>query len=96
MRVNLFTKESEIVEVIEANEPAILLMYKCSYLTTNDVFLSLPRSIVEVIQDYEDVFLEILSEGLPPFRGTEHQIHFIPGASIPNYLPYCRNPKETK
>lgn len=49
-----------IVEAIEGNEPVILLMYKHSYLTTSDVCLSLPRSIVEGIQDYEDMVLEMV------------------------------------
>uniref|UniRef100_A0A2N9ES05 RNA-directed DNA polymerase n=1 Tax=Fagus sylvatica TaxID=28930 RepID=A0A2N9ES05_FAGSY len=30
------------------------------------------------------------------FRGIEHQIDFIPGASIPNQPPYRSNPEETK
>ena len=33
---------------------------------------------------------------LPPIRGIEHQIDFVPGATIPNRLAYRSNPKETK
>ncbi|TYK18910.1 Retrovirus-related Pol polyprotein from transposon 17.6 [Cucumis melo var. makuwa] len=34
--------------------------------------------------------------GLPPQRGIEHQIDFIPGATLPNMAAYRTNPTETK
>ncbi|PKI70274.1 hypothetical protein CRG98_009351 [Punica granatum] len=34
--------------------------------------------------------------GLPPVRGIEHQIDFVPGAAIPNRPAYRSNPDETK
>ena len=34
--------------------------------------------------------------GLPPFRGIEHQIDFVPGARLPNRPAYRTNPIETK
>jgi hypothetical protein len=34
--------------------------------------------------------------GLPPIHGIEHQIDLIPGASLPNRVPYWTNPEETK
>jgi hypothetical protein len=43
-----------------------------------------------------DVFPQDLPHGLPPIRGIEHQIDLIPGASLPNRMPYHTNPKETK
>ena len=33
---------------------------------------------------------------MPPIRGIEHQIDFIPGASLPNKPAYRTNPVETK
>jgi hypothetical protein len=33
---------------------------------------------------------------LPPIRGIEHQIDFVPGAAIPNRPAYRSNPEETK
>uniref|UniRef100_A0A2N9I0D3 Integrase catalytic domain-containing protein n=1 Tax=Fagus sylvatica TaxID=28930 RepID=A0A2N9I0D3_FAGSY len=33
---------------------------------------------------------------LPPIRGIEHQIDFVPGAAIPNRPTYRSNPEETK
>ncbi|PKI57199.1 hypothetical protein CRG98_022384 [Punica granatum] len=46
--------------------------------------------------EYEDVFPEETPHGLPPIRGIEHQIDFVPGATIPNRSTYRSNPKETK
>ncbi|KAL4273000.1 hypothetical protein GQ457_13G016280 [Hibiscus cannabinus] len=47
-------------------------------------------------KDYEDLFPEDTPSGLPPIRGIEHQIDFIPGATIPNRPAYRSNPEETK
>jgi hypothetical protein len=42
------------------------------------------------------VFPDDSSSELPPLRGIEHQIDFIPEALIPNRPAYRSNPKETK
>ena len=42
------------------------------------------------------MFPDDIPNGLPPLRGIEHQIDFIPGASLPNKAPYRTNPEETK
>jgi hypothetical protein len=42
------------------------------------------------------VFLEEVPTGLPPLRGIEHHIDFIPCATLPNRAPYDTNPEETK
>uniref|UniRef100_A0A2N9EGR4 Reverse transcriptase domain-containing protein n=1 Tax=Fagus sylvatica TaxID=28930 RepID=A0A2N9EGR4_FAGSY len=47
-------------------------------------------------KEYEDVFPNDVPSGLPPIRGTEHQIDFVPSATIPNRPPYRSNPEETK
>ncbi|PKI55427.1 hypothetical protein CRG98_024200 [Punica granatum] len=47
-------------------------------------------------QEYEDVFPEETPYGLPPIRGIEHQIDFVPGATIPNRSAYRSDPEETK
>ncbi|CAA7047703.1 unnamed protein product [Microthlaspi erraticum] len=35
-------------------------------------------------------------KGLPPVRGIEHQIDFVPGSTLPNRPAYRTNPVETK
>ncbi|KAH9697902.1 Endonuclease [Citrus sinensis] len=47
-------------------------------------------------QEYEDDFPEETPHGLPPIRGIEYQIDFVPGAAIPNRPAYRSNPEETK
>ncbi|GKV11282.1 hypothetical protein SLEP1_g22547 [Rubroshorea leprosula] len=47
-------------------------------------------------QDFKDVFPDDVPNGLPPIRGIEHQIDFIPGATIPNRPTYRSNPNEMK
>ncbi|XP_024042726.1 uncharacterized protein LOC127899879 [Citrus sinensis] len=47
-------------------------------------------------QEYEDVFPEEAPHGLPPIRGIEHQIDFVPGAAILNRPAYRSNLEETK
>ncbi|GKU93032.1 hypothetical protein SLEP1_g6670 [Rubroshorea leprosula] len=48
------------------------------------------------IKDFKDVFPNDVPNGLPPIRGIEHQIDFIPSATIPNRPAYRSNPNETK
>ncbi|XP_012477602.1 uncharacterized protein LOC105793223 [Gossypium raimondii] len=47
-------------------------------------------------EEFRDVFPEEVPNGLPPIRGIEHQIDFVPGAVIPNRPAYRSNPEETK
>ncbi|KAK1683976.1 hypothetical protein QYE76_044824 [Lolium multiflorum] len=58
--------------------------------------MALRHLVNSVLQEFSDVFLEEVPAGLPPLRGTEHQIDLIPGASLPNTAPYRTNPEETK
>uniref|UniRef100_A0A2N9JAV7 Uncharacterized protein n=1 Tax=Fagus sylvatica TaxID=28930 RepID=A0A2N9JAV7_FAGSY len=47
-------------------------------------------------EEFGDVFPEEMPNQLPPIRGIEHQIDFVPGAAIPNRPAYRSNPEETK
>uniref|UniRef100_A0A2N9GB05 Reverse transcriptase RNase H-like domain-containing protein n=1 Tax=Fagus sylvatica TaxID=28930 RepID=A0A2N9GB05_FAGSY len=42
------------------------------------------------VAEFEDVFPEEMPNELPPIRGIEHQIDFVPGATIPNRPAYRR------
>ncbi|XP_023534142.1 uncharacterized protein LOC111795765 [Cucurbita pepo subsp. pepo] len=48
------------------------------------------------MKEFDDVFQDEVPKGLPPIRGIEHKIDFIPGAVIPNRLAYRANPTETQ
>jgi hypothetical protein len=55
-----------------------------------------PPAVVNLLQEYADVFPIDLPPGLPPLRGIEHQIDLISSASLPNRAPYRTNLDETK
>jgi hypothetical protein len=93
---NFYAKVSEIKRATFSKQPMIVLLYKEALLNTNELDLALPSSIVSLLQEYEDVFPEETPYGLPPIRGIEHQIDFVPGATIPNRPAYRSNPEETK
>jgi len=48
-----------------------------------------------LLKEFQDVFQEP-PKGLPPLRGIEHQIDFIPETSLPNRPAYRTNPTEAK
>jgi hypothetical protein len=74
----------------------ILLVYKEAYFNTNDLDHIVPSVVITLLQEFDDVFPDDTPSGLPPLRGIEHQIDFVPGASIPNRPAYRSNPEETK
>jgi hypothetical protein len=82
--LNCIAKKSEIKRALISHQPLIILMYKEALLCTNDLVGALPSNIVSLLQEFEDVLPEEVPHGLPPIWGIEHQIDFIPGASIPN------------
>jgi hypothetical protein len=88
--------ESEVKRAFLADQPMIFHVYKESYLNLDETNQSLHSLVVSLLQEFEDVFPEEMPSGLPPIRGIEHQIDFIPGAVIPNRPAYRSNPDETK
>ncbi|PRQ55983.1 putative nucleotidyltransferase, Ribonuclease H [Rosa chinensis] len=47
-----------------------------------------------MFDEFSDVVIEEIPAGLPPMRGIQHHIDFVPGAVIPNKAAYRMNPKE--
>ncbi|GKV10835.1 hypothetical protein SLEP1_g22146 [Rubroshorea leprosula] len=94
--VSVYAKESDVKAVFFAKQPMFVLLYKDAYFNTNELNDSLPSAIKSLLQDFKEVFPDDVPNGLPPIRGIEHQIDFIPGATIPNRLAYRSNPNETK
>ncbi|XP_020691321.2 uncharacterized protein LOC110105961 [Dendrobium catenatum] len=50
--------------------------------------------ISKLLKQFAELFPAELPSGLPPLRSIQHQIEFIPGATIPNLPHYCMSPKE--
>ena len=95
-KTNFYTKASEVKRVMFLNKPMIVLLYKEALFNTDQLDTSLPSSIVFLLQEFKDVFLEEIPKGLPLIQGIEHEIDFVPCASIPNLPAYRSNPKEIK
>ena len=87
---HFYANKSEIKRALCTKQHMILLVYKEALLNANQLDSSLPSTIVSLLQEFDDVFLEQVPHGLPPIRGIEHQIDFVPGASIPNRPAYRR------
>jgi len=95
----LLATKHDIEEVLETQPPIVLLQLSGFCLTTKATSLDqleVPSAVAQVLADFEDVFPEELPNGLPPLRGIEHQIDFIPGSVIPNRPAYKANPVETQ
>ncbi|WVZ80743.1 hypothetical protein U9M48_028198 [Paspalum notatum var. saurae] len=92
----LFVSKSDLREVRNTTAPFFVLLHKEVLLSTNDLPSSLPSVVLDLLQDFEDVFSDEIPAGLPPFRGIEHRIDLVPGASLPNCPAYRTNPEETK
>ncbi|KAI3454391.1 hypothetical protein Pfo_011054 [Paulownia fortunei] len=95
-KYNFIAKKNEIKRALTLQQPLIVLMYKEALLCTNDLAGSLSSNVLFLLQKFEDVFPEEVPPSLPPIRGIEHQINFIPGTTIPNRPAYRSNPKEMK
>ncbi|XP_057996491.1 uncharacterized protein LOC131175835 [Hevea brasiliensis] len=67
-----------------------------AYTNVSNLDQSIPSCALPLLQEFEDVFPEEIPNGLPPIRGIEHQIDFVPGAVIPNRPAYRTNPEEAK
>ncbi|XP_070052624.1 uncharacterized protein [Nicotiana tomentosiformis] len=93
---SFYIKAKECLNARKEGLPIILLTYKEVLINSELLTSSLPSSISSLLQDFEDVFPEDIPNGLPPLRGIEHQIDFVPGSQIPNRPAYRSNPEETK
>ena len=83
-------------EAIFLNQSLLVLLCKKVFIISNEITNGLPNVVIDFLQVYEDLFQDEIPNGLPPKRGIEHQIDFIPRASIPNRPAYRTNSTETK
>ncbi|XP_049391570.1 uncharacterized protein LOC125856000 [Solanum stenotomum] len=92
----LLANYKEIRDKIESKSSFILIKHRDHVLQTNQSHSSLPNSISFLLQDYKDVFPNEIPSELPPHRGIEHQIDFVPGSQLPKKLAYRSNLEDTK
>lgn len=79
-----YAREGEVKFVFFTNKTTILLVYKEACFNTNQIDHCVPSVVVPLLQEFNNVFPDDIPSGLPPLRGIEHQIDFIPRVSIPN------------
>ena len=58
-----FAKESEVRRAFMADQPMILLVFKESYLNTDETNQYLPSMAVSLLQEFNDVFLKEIPIG---------------------------------
>ncbi|KAG7564135.1 Reverse transcriptase domain [Arabidopsis suecica] len=93
---NFFIKANKVKQAMFSKRPILLLVYKEALTTLANLAPANPSELTSLLQNYKDVFPEDSPNGLPPIRGIEHQIDFVPGATLPNRPAYRTNPMETK
>ncbi|KAG7547992.1 Zinc finger CCHC-type [Arabidopsis suecica] len=93
---NFYAKAGEVKQALYSKRPMLLFVFKQALTSLSDLAPVLPSEMKSLLQDYQDVFPDDNPKGLPPIRGIEHQIDFVPGASLPNRPAYRTNPVETK
>ncbi|GKV49085.1 hypothetical protein SLEP1_g55854 [Rubroshorea leprosula] len=76
--VSVYAKESDVTAAFFAKQRMFVLLYKDAYFNINELNNSLPSAVKSLLQNFKDVFLDDVPNGLPPIRGIEHQIDFIP------------------
>ena len=76
----MMARKGDLKELSEPNAMFFVLLYKENFLSTNDLSSTLPSVVFNVLQEYEDVFLDEVPLGLSPKRGIEYQIDLVPGA----------------
>ena len=57
-KTNFCARASEVNRALFLNKPMIVLLYKEALFNTNQLDTSLPSSIVSLLQEFEDIFLE--------------------------------------
>ncbi|XP_027093725.1 uncharacterized protein [Coffea arabica] len=95
-RPNLLAKNREICKLLLSKQVVYILYCKEVILLSHEALNDLPPEISSLLQEFEDVLPDEIPSSLPPLRGIEHQIDFIPGTSLPNRPAYKMGPEETK
>ena len=78
------------------HDTTLMKLCKAYTLLGEELKEILPSPIKNILEEFVDVFPEILPVGIPPIRGIEHQIDFIPGATLPNRPAYRTNQQENQ
>ena len=92
----MLATKSDLAEISDHESLCYALICKEVLFSLDDMPISLPPIVTDLLQEYKDVFPAEVPPGLPPLRGIEHQIDLILGATLPNRAAYRTNLDETK
>nr|XP_027122206.1 uncharacterized protein LOC113739161 [Coffea arabica] len=92
----LLIKAKKVRKLMRDEQLVLTLVSKEVALNVHELDTNIPLEVVSLLQEYADIFPEDVPSGLPPLRSIEHQIDFIPRASLPNRPTYKSNLEETK
>ena len=84
---SFYASYGDVDRCFHTNQVLLVLLYQESDISI-DLPDNLPPSVYSLLQEFEDVFPDVLPKGLPPIRGIEHQIDLISGAAILNRPAY--------
>jgi hypothetical protein len=56
--------------------------------------VDVPRKVVELLEEFEDVMPSELPKTLPPKRVVDQKIELLPGSTPHTHAPYQMSPKE--
>ncbi|XP_076921200.1 uncharacterized protein LOC143582552 [Bidens hawaiensis] len=56
--------------------------------------VEIPEAMIHLLEEFSDVFLDELPDGLPPIRDIQHHIDMEPGSQFPNRPHYRMSPRE--
>jgi hypothetical protein len=95
---NLLVSKHELKSLFLVQKPMYMLVPNdmCLHIDANDCNHVVPSVFTKMLDRFQDVFPKDMPKGLPPDRGIEHQIDFVPGSSIPNRPAYRANPQESE
>jgi hypothetical protein len=66
MGLSIMARKRDTRELREPNTPFFVLLYKDTFVVTDDSSSTLPSVIFDLLHEYEDVFPDEIPPGLPP------------------------------